>query len=581
MNKNRVEFICGENGERFEGDKVVDQFVEHFKNFLSNDVSVKPLSILGDIAIKTLPLETAKNMILEVTDEEIKKALFDIDSNKAAGPDGFTSYFFKKAWNVIGEDIPGKVSDFRPIACCNVLYKCISKILTERIKEGLNMVVSLNQSAFIPGKHIQDNILISQELFKGYNRKQGAKREVLNLMGFHEVMVGWIMTCITTTSFSLCVNGEVCGYFQGGRGLRQGDPISPYIFTMVMEVLNMIMIKEIKDFGKFKYHYGCKELKLTHLCFVDDLLILCNGDKESLDVVKKALNEFSGVFGLLLNLNKSTIFFGSIEEGLKRELLQILPFSMGSLPVRYLGVPLIAKKLGVKDCKCLVDNVEKRIINWRNKLLLYVGRIQLISSVLSSLHQYWALVYILPKTVVKDLNKLFKRFIWRSGDSTKGKARVSWNMVCRPKDQESLWVKWVNTVKLKGNSFWEIESNAFDSWGWNSMLYLRDKMKPFVSYKIGNGRKTSPWYDKWCDNGPIKNFISKIVMFEARFKGNETVREGISNGNWDWPDEWYETLPVLKQIIVPQLSNKDDSICWINADNKEVKFSTKDSWLSL
>ncbi|GJX57973.1 RNA-directed DNA polymerase, eukaryota, reverse transcriptase zinc-binding domain protein [Tanacetum coccineum] len=229
-------------------------------------------------------------------------------------------------------ETPGKVSDFRPIACCNVLYKCISKILTDRIKEGLNMVISLNQSAFIPGRHIQDNILITQELFKGYNRKQGAKRcamkidiqkaydtinwdfikDCLSLVGFHEVMVDWVMTCITSTSFSLCVNGEVCGYFKGGRGLRQGDPISPYIFTLMMEVLNMIMIKEIRELGS----------------------------SNSIGVIKKVLNEFSEVSGLIPNLNKSTIFFGSVNESLKRELLQILPFKPGSLPMKYLGVPL-------------------------------------------------------------------------------------------------------------------------------------------------------------------------------------------------------------------------------------------------
>nr|GEX07089.1 RNA-directed DNA polymerase, eukaryota, reverse transcriptase zinc-binding domain protein [Tanacetum cinerariifolium] len=293
------------------------------------------------------------------------------------------------------------------------------------------------------------------------------------------------------------------------------------------------------------------------MCFVHNQriirvfgLILCNGDKESLDVVKKALNEFSSVSGLLPNLNKSTIFFGSIDEGLKRELLQILPLRMGSLLMRYLGVPLIEKKLGVKNCKCIMDNVEKRINNYRNKLLSYAGRIQLIASVLSSLHQYWALVYILLNTMVKDLNKLFKRFLWSSGDSAKGKARVSWNMVCRPKDQgglgitpldkwnevllntqvwkiiknkESLWVKWVNTVKLKGNSFWEIESNASNSWGWKSMLYLRDKMKPFVSYKIGNGRKTSLWgyWSMCCVNMELSGFPALAIGQLLRMDLNE------------------------------------------------------------
>ncbi|GKA91117.1 RNA-directed DNA polymerase, eukaryota, reverse transcriptase zinc-binding domain protein [Tanacetum coccineum] len=205
-NKSGIVSICCEDGSRVKGELVSAQFVKHFQNLLGRTSSVSPLRSMGDI-VKMKPFEAeALDMIKDVSDKEIKEALFDIDSSKAAKPDGYTSYFFKKAWGIIGSDIclaireffisgkilgeinatlialvpkidnPNKVSHFRPIACCNVLYKCISKILNNRIKEGLSKVVSLNQSAFIPGRHIQDNILITQELLKGYNRRNGAKR---------------------------------------------------------------------------------------------------------------------------------------------------------------------------------------------------------------------------------------------------------------------------------------------------------------------------------------------------------------------------------------------------------------------
>ncbi|GKE79138.1 RNA-directed DNA polymerase, eukaryota, reverse transcriptase zinc-binding domain protein, partial [Tanacetum coccineum] len=496
--------------------------------------------------------------------------------------------FFKKAWRHIGGDVclavreffqngkilgeinatlialvpkidtPNKVSDFNSIACCNVLYKCISKILTKRIKDGLSKVISINQSAFVPGRHIQDNILIAQELLKGYNRKNGAKRcamkidiqkvydtvnwefleNALRLVGFHETMIRWIMTCISSASFSICVNGEVCGFFKGERGLRQGDPISPYLFTLVMEVFNMIMIKNITEASSFKYHYGCKELKLTHMCFADDLMVLCNGDKESLIVFKKTLEEFSAVSGLFPNLYKSIIFFGSINEDRKRELLEVLPFKYGKLPMKYLGVPLIAKKLSLNDCKSLIENVEKRVNSWRCKLLFYAGRIQLIASVLSAMQQYWASVYMLPNSVIHELDKLFKRFLWNSCKSAQGKARVAWKIVSRPKDQgglgikplkkwnevllithlwkiiedkESLWVKWVNVVKLKGRSIWEIEDCQNDSWGWKQLLGIRDLIKSHVKYKVGNGSKVFMWYDNWSNLGPFEKIIPKKV----------------------------------------------------------------------
>ncbi|GKG31331.1 RNA-directed DNA polymerase, eukaryota, reverse transcriptase zinc-binding domain protein [Tanacetum coccineum] len=99
----------------------------------------------------------------------------------------------------------------------------------------------------------------------------------------------------------------------------------------------MLMMKNIRESGQFKYHYGCKENKLTHMCFADDLMVLCNGDTRSLEVVKKTLNDFSSVSGLFPNLSKSTIFFGSINGKLKEDLLQILPFKYGKLPMKYLG----------------------------------------------------------------------------------------------------------------------------------------------------------------------------------------------------------------------------------------------------
>ncbi|GKD70678.1 RNA-directed DNA polymerase, eukaryota, reverse transcriptase zinc-binding domain protein [Tanacetum coccineum] len=142
-----------------------------------------------------------------------------------------------------------------------------------------------------------------------------------------------------------------------------------------MDIFNINMIKNITNASSFKYHYGFKELKLTHMCFADDLMVLCNGDKESLKVIKESLEEFSNVSGLLPNLNKSTIFFGSMNEDKKRDLLEVLPFQYGKLPMKYLGVPLISKKLSLSDCKCLIENVEKRVNSWRNKLLSYASRI--------------------------------------------------------------------------------------------------------------------------------------------------------------------------------------------------------------
>ncbi|GJS77046.1 RNA-directed DNA polymerase, eukaryota, reverse transcriptase zinc-binding domain protein [Tanacetum coccineum] len=170
------------------------------------DVVTKDMEECNIIFDNQVSTKDALGLIQEVTDKEIHNAICDTDDNKAPGPDGFTSTFYKKAWPVIRKDMcraikefftkgsllkelnatlitlvpkipnPSKVSEFRPIACCNVIYKCITKIITNKIKRVLSKVVDINHSAFILGRNITDNILLTQELLKGYNWKNGKQR---------------------------------------------------------------------------------------------------------------------------------------------------------------------------------------------------------------------------------------------------------------------------------------------------------------------------------------------------------------------------------------------------------------------
>ncbi|GJW68268.1 RNA-directed DNA polymerase, eukaryota, reverse transcriptase zinc-binding domain protein [Tanacetum coccineum] len=318
-----------------------------------------------------------------------------------------------------------------------------------------------------------------------------------------------------------------------------------------MEVFNMIMIKNVNEADKFKYHYGCSELKLTHMCFADDLMVLCNGDTDSLRVVKKSLDEFSRVSSLYPNLNKSIIFFGSIPENDKLEMLQILPFSCGKLLMKYLGVPLLAKRLRIKDCASLIEN--------------------LIASILSTMHQYWSSVYMLPDAVIKSLDRIFKSFLWNAGSSAKGKVRVAWNLVCRPKEQGGLGLKPLkNGIKY-----------ISDSWGWKNMLDIIDKINPYVFYEVGNGQSISTWHDKWCGQGPLDRFISNRDIYDARLANEASLADVICNGNWIWLDEWVSDFPELNQIPVPDLNQRNDVVKWLDNNNNKGTYTTKTAWRSL
>lgn len=399
------------NGVFYERDDAGVQFVKHFENVLGSSSDVVPLINPESLFHKKVSKEEGCAMLRPVTKEEIKDALFDIDDDKALGPDGFSSKFFKAYWEIIGNEVctvvkdffdngqmlneinatvialvpeiqtPQTVSDYRPIACCNVLYKIISKVLASRIKGCLDEIVSENQSDFIPNRQISDNILLSQELMRNYHRKKGNAKCALKVdiqkaydsvnwrfleacllhFDFPKKMIRWIMKCITSTSIMLNINGDMQGYFKGKKGLRQGDPISPYLFTLVMEVLNLIVKRRIRGDDRFKYHWKCEGLSLVQLCFADDLLLFCNGDLDSVKVLKESLDEFGSVSGLIPNVRKSLVIFDNVQNEVKSSIIQLLGFQIGAFPITYLGVPLLSKRLYIEDCKVLVDKVKKKV----------------------------------------------------------------------------------------------------------------------------------------------------------------------------------------------------------------------------
>ncbi|GJV05010.1 hypothetical protein Tco_1338579 [Tanacetum coccineum] len=401
----------------------------------------------NDLFQNSLEENVALEMTRMVTREEVKSALFSMGNEKSPGPDGFSAAFFKEAWDIVADDFvaavcefftngkilrelnhtiialipkvssPTRVNDYRMLSCCNVIFKCISKIIANRIKESLKVLVSPNQSAFVLGRSIADNILLTQELMHNYHLDRGPPRcafkvdiqkaydtvdwgflkNILAGFGFHTRMIGWIMECVTTTSFSVCINGSLHGFFKGKRGLRQGDPLSPYLFTLVMEILTLMLQRGVRNANSFTYHRYCSRMELINLCFADDLFLFAHGDTDSVRVIKEALVEFKEASGLVSSLPKSKAYFCNVINFTKLAILQILTFEEGCLPVKYLGVPLVTSRLVFRDCKELIEKVQARVDDWKNKFLSVAGRLQLIRSVLSSMHIYWASMFIMCK----------------------------------------------------------------------------------------------------------------------------------------------------------------------------------------
>ncbi|GJV08557.1 sodium/hydrogen exchanger 6 [Tanacetum coccineum] len=205
VSRSRIDAVSIADGVQFDGDQVPLAFVCHYTSFLGHQGDSIPLNS-NDLFTNKLDPNVAHNMIRNVTPQEIKDAIFSMGNDKSPGPDGYSAAFLKKAWDIVEDDIikavhefftngtllkelnhtiialvpkvssPARINDYRPISCCNVLFKCISKIIANCIKGSLPHLVSLNQSAFVPGRRISDNILLTQELMHNYHLDRGPAR---------------------------------------------------------------------------------------------------------------------------------------------------------------------------------------------------------------------------------------------------------------------------------------------------------------------------------------------------------------------------------------------------------------------
>ena len=178
--------------------------------------------------------------------------------------------------------------------------------------------------------------------------------------------------------------------------------MSPYLFVLAMNVLSKILDAGLQH-GLFAYRPKCHRIKLTHLCFADDLLIFSKGNLDSVVGVQCIVQLLYSLSGLQLNCAKSELYSSGISREDLHDIQQVSGFKLGSLPVRYLGVPLVTRMLSEKDYAPLFETISVRINCWAAKHLSYAGRIQLIQSFLFNIQNYWSRQFILPKSV---LNKI-------------------------------------------------------------------------------------------------------------------------------------------------------------------------------
>ena len=293
--------------------------------------------------------------------------------------------------------------------------------------ETWSKVVSSSQNAFVEGRQILDTALIANEaidsLLKGDEAGVLCKLDlekaydhinwdflmsVMQKMGFGEKWAGWIRWCISTASFSVLINGSPAGFFQGTRGLRQGDPISPYLYVLGMEALSCLINKAVR--GGFLS--GCRlrgrggnGIQVSHLLFADDTLVFCKDSQDQMAVLSWLLMWFETISGLNINLEKSEILpVGRVKN--VEVLASELGCKVGSLPSTYLGLPLGAPHKSVVVWDGVEERMRKSLALWKRQFISKGGRITLIRSTLASMPIYLMSLMRIPRVVRLRLEKI-------------------------------------------------------------------------------------------------------------------------------------------------------------------------------
>ncbi|CAA7047375.1 unnamed protein product [Microthlaspi erraticum] len=484
--RNNLTTIEDEAGAIHRGDNAIGEVAEkYFQNlFTPQDVTAETFAQVFDGFERRVSTDINSDLIRAVTTEEIEEAAFSIGPHRASGPDGFSGAFYQQFWKDIKQSVikevqmffqegvldpshnqtniclipkvfpPKSMTDFRPISLCNVSYKIISKILVSRLKQHLSGIISENQAAFIPGRMITDNVIIEHEMSsrlkvkettveiihmalktdmaKAYDRLEWKfLEETMKAMGFDSKWIQWIMTCVSSVSFRVLINGSPKERVVKGR-YRASNSVN----------------------------INCP--KINHLLFADDSLFFSLANNKSAKAIKEVLCTYEKASGQAVNLNKSAITFGSrVQTHVKSQMRRILGIHNEGGGGKYLGVPEQFGRKKTEMFQYIVEKVKERTQGWHKRFLSTGGKEVLLKSVAIALPVYSMNVFKLPVGICEEINSILAKFWWHTSEEGKGMHWFNWKRLCLPKKEGGIGFRDIESFNLAllGKQAWRILQN--------------------------------------------------------------------------------------------------------------------------
>ncbi|XP_057418408.1 uncharacterized protein LOC130712598 [Lotus japonicus] len=607
--RNKVEALRNEDGDWiYDPQELKRMLVDYYKNlYTPEDLASGPLPF--PLSFPKLDDNESLEMTESVLQEEVRGALFSIGNLKSPGPDGFHSVFFKKNWEHIKDSLtnfvkevfhrpekimevnqtiialipkitsPDRVSQFRPISLCNTSYKVVTKLLASRISKVLPNLISPNQASFVKGRSTMDNVLIFQEVIhslKSLRGKQGYMAIKLDLekaydrlqwpfivdtmkfFGFDEHFTNIVHHCISSSSMALSWRGFYTESFNPQRGIRQGDPISPYLFGLCIEML-ALMIQEACGSGEWKpFKVGRSGSEISHLLFVDDVILLAEASLDQASLIHDVLRKFCDASGQKVSLAKSRVFFSkNTETNLAEQLSNSLEIQQTHNLGMYLGVPLLHSRMTKDNFNFLIDKVKKKLSGWKASSLSFAGRVSLTQSCLLSLPSYVMQTTPIPLGVCKEVEKLCRNFIWGSTVEKRKCHLISWETICSPKDCGGLGFRdlhsinraymtklaWI--VKKEPNCLWAkvFKSNSPT---WKGICHAWHLADLGSHWSLGDGKTAMFWKDNWIPS--LGNLLYLVPETAPNWLKSVSVSFYRVNGEWK--------KETLQQILPPEIYDR-------------------------
>jgi len=348
--------------------------------------------------------------------------------------------------------------------------------------------------------------------------------------------------------------------------------------------------------GKLKLIQGTRDIAIpSHILYADDMMLFCKGTTSNLNCLKDIFMKYAETSGQLVNPQKSSIYAGSISNHRLSQIATMIGFKIGTLPFTYLGVPIFKGKPKKSYFQPIADKVKVKLAAWKSSLLSMAGRVQLIKSVIQSMLIHCLSIYSWPVSLIKDVERWIRNFLWSGDIHQKKLVTVAWHKVCKPIKEGGLGIRNLSTINEAGNLklCWDITqsdlqwatflrsrvlrntkpiSHHISSSIWCSAKHKLPTILNNSSWQLGNGEKINFWCDSWCGEAFVVAFNIPEHIHNSL---HSLVAHYIHDNEWSVPQAIRDIFRSLQQklnLVTIPFSQKEDKKIWKNSHDGNLTF---------